>query len=425
MRLGSGTPHAWLTVGLLTVVGGLNYLDRLMVTTMRQSIVTAIPMTDRQFGLLTTSFLFVYAFCSPLVGFLADRVSRSRVIIGSLFVWSLVTCLTAYATTYEQLVTARALMGVSEACYLPAALALIVDYHRGPTRSLAVGVHLCGLMIGAALGGFGGVLADLQDWRLPFQLFGLVGIAYAMVLVFILRDPRGLQLVANESDTPPSRSGFGTTIVALLSKPAFIFALTSFCLISLANWAVTGWMPTYLAEQFGLTQGKAGLSATSYINMAALVGLLLGGAWADRWSLKNERGRVLVPVIGLFIAAPAILLAATTSVLPTALIGLTVYGLTRSFVDTNMMPILCLIVPERYTATAYGVLNFGACLVGGITIYIGGALRDADVNVRNVFQFGAGCVLACAVLLALIKPASIREPESEELGTVQPKANLD
>ena len=130
--------RAWLVVGILWVVGCLNYLDRVMITTMRQSLTDAIPMTDAQFGLLTSVFLWIYAVLSPIAGFLADRFNRSRVIIISLFAWSVITWLTAHATTFNQLLLTRALMGVSEACYIPAALALIADYHRGPTRSLAV-----------------------------------------------------------------------------------------------------------------------------------------------------------------------------------------------------------------------------------------------------------------------------------------------
>ena len=79
--------RAWLTVGLLWVVGCLNYLDRVMITTMRGSLKEAIPMTEAQFGLLTTVFLLVYAVLSPFAGFLADRFNRSRVIIVSLFVF--------------------------------------------------------------------------------------------------------------------------------------------------------------------------------------------------------------------------------------------------------------------------------------------------------------------------------------------------
>src|SRR6185436_3333637 len=152
--------RAWLAVALLCVVGCLNYLDRIMLVTMRSSVVAAVPMTEAQFGLLTSIFLWVYGVLSPFAGFLADRFSRSRVIIASLFIWSFVTWMTAHAQTYNELLLARALMGISEACYIPAALALIADFHRGPTRSLAIGVHMAGIMIGQGLGGVGGWLAE-------------------------------------------------------------------------------------------------------------------------------------------------------------------------------------------------------------------------------------------------------------------------
>ena len=184
----STIPGAWLVVALLCFVGCLNYLDRIMITTMRTSIVEAIPMTDAQFGLLTSVFLWIYGLLSPFAGFLADRYSRSRVIIVSLFVWSLVTWLTGHAKTFEQLLATRALMGISEACYIPAALALIVDYHRGPTRSLATGIHLAGIMVGQSMGFVGGWIAEDHNWTTAFLVFGIVGIVYSLVLAFTLKD---------------------------------------------------------------------------------------------------------------------------------------------------------------------------------------------------------------------------------------------
>jgi predicted MFS family arabinose efflux permease len=182
-------PRAWLIVGVLWVVAALNYLDRIMITTMRDSLTQAVPMTDAQFGLLTSVFLWVYGLLSPLAGFLADRFNRSRLIVLSLLIWSLLTWLTGHARNFEELLVVRALMGLSEAAYLPAALALIADYHRGDTRSLATGVHMTGLSVGTGLAGIGGWLAEKQGWRFAFDVFGWLGVAYAVVLWFVLRDP--------------------------------------------------------------------------------------------------------------------------------------------------------------------------------------------------------------------------------------------
>jgi len=128
---GNSLPRgAWLVVMFLFIVGALNYIDRNMLTTMRFSIVDSIPMSDAQFGLLTSVFLWVYGLMSPLAGYLADKFKRSHIIIFSLLIWSLVTWMTGHATTFNQLLFSRALMGISEAFYMPAALALITDYHR-------------------------------------------------------------------------------------------------------------------------------------------------------------------------------------------------------------------------------------------------------------------------------------------------------
>ena len=407
-------PRAWLIVGLLWAVGCFNYLDRVMITTMRGSLVEAIPMSDAQFGLLTSIFLWVYGALSPFAGFLADRFNRSRVIIGSLFAWSAITWLTAHATTFGELLATRALMGVSEACYIPAALALIADYHRGTTRSLATGVHMSGIMVGAGLGGLGGWIAERQGWSHAFLIFGLAGIGYSVVLALLLRDaPNDDRTAAASTANAFANVRLGEALASLFGRRSFVIALAYWGLLGLAGWAVVGWMPTYLNEQFHLSQGVAGLSATGYIQGASLVGVLLGGWWADRWSRTNERGRVLVPFIGLLLAVPGILVASSVSVLPLALAGLVLFGVTKAFTDPNMMPILCSISDARFRATGYGVLNFFSCLIGGLSIYAGGALRDAHVNVRNIFFFGAFIAVVCATLLYFVKPqaaANVAKP---------------
>ena len=180
--------YPWIVVAILWVVSMLNYLDRLLLASMRDPIKESIPMTDAQFGLLTTVFLLVYGILSPFGGYFADRYSRKMVIVFSLFVWSCVTLWTGFVNSFGEMLTARAIMGISEACYMPAAVALITDYHKGRTRSLASGLLMSGLYAGMALGGAGGYIADFWGWRYGYHLFGSIGILYAIILYFILRD---------------------------------------------------------------------------------------------------------------------------------------------------------------------------------------------------------------------------------------------
>ncbi len=333
-------------------------------------------------------------------------------IVISLFAWSVVTWLTGHATTYGQLLTTRILMGITEACYIPAALALITDYHRGDTRSKAEGLHMSGIMVGAGLGGVGGWIAERHGWEHSFSIFGLVGIGYTVVVALLLRDaPRE----RSQDDTQTAEGALPSislwpAFVSLFSHRSFILALGYWGLLGLAGWAVVGWMPTYLNEQFKLSQGVAGLSSTGYLQAAMLCGVLVGGAWADRWFRTNRNGRIYVPFIGLCCAAPGVLLASNTNLLPVALLGLVVYGFARAFADSNMMPILCQVTDPRYRATGYGVLNLCGTIVGGITIYSGGALRDAQINVSLIFGFAAVSMLGCAALLWGIKKQSDSSP---------------
>jgi len=375
-------------------------------------------MTEAQFGLLTTAFLLVYALLSPVAGFLADRFGRSRVIVASLGVWSLVTWWTGEAKSYEHLLATRLLMGISEACFLPAALALVADYHRGRTRSLATGLVLGGVMIGGAMGGLGGWLAERRDWTYAFKVFGFGGVVLSLVLLFLLRDAPGGRAEAVNGGAPAVR--WGEALRSLVGNRAFLVVFFYWGLLGVAAWMIIGWMPTYLQEHFRLPQGEAGLIATGYVNAASLLGLVAGGAWSDRWSRTNPAACVHVTAIGLVVAVPAIACVAMTSSLGWAVGGLILYGLTVAFASGEMMPILCLILDPRYTATGFGVLNFFACAVGGATTYAGGAMRDARIDVSWLFLFGAAGILACAGLLLLIRPRPLPDAVSPQPARLVP-----
>lgn len=397
----SPLPRAWLVVALLWVVGCLNYLDRIMLTTMRDSIKAAIPMGDADFGALTMVFLLVYGVLSPLGGWCADRFSRSRVILISLGVWSLVTWATSYAQTYQQLLLTRALMGVSEACYIPAALALIADYHRGSTRSLATGIHMSGIYAGMALGGMGGWMADHHGWSSGFFTFGSFGVAYTLVLFALLRDvPKAQHANAGNAPVHPM-----DTIRALGSSVAFWIIALHWGLLGFAGWAFTTWMPTFLREHYHLSQTEAGFTATAYMQVAAFCGVLVGGAWADRWSRTQLRGRVRVPMIALTLASPFVFMTSHTEALWFAVVCMIAFGFARGCSDSNMMPILCQVAEPQHRATGYGILNFFSCCIGGSAAYLGGWLKERHVDLSLLLMGSAFGVLVSALLLALVKPA--------------------
>jgi len=364
----------------------------------------SFPITESQFGLLTSAFLWAYSLANPLGGFLADRFSRSWALVASMFTWSTVTWLCSYAQSFEQLLILRVLLGLSAAFNFSAGLALVSDYHHGPTRSLAIGIHNTGYTIGVALGGLGGVLADWRSWRFAFSLVGLAGMAYCGVIAVLLRD---LPREGHGEDAPhAARPGirFGEALRSLFSNGSFILVFVNMAFCGLISWVMLGWMPVYLQEHFHLTQGVAGLSATGYANVAGVPGMLIGGLWADRWSRTNRRARMYVPAIGLLLTVPGVFVAANTGILGLAVLGLILYRLFGAFTDANLMPALCEVVDRRYRATGYGVINMINAFVGGLGIYVAGVLRDRKFDPSIPFDFVALFLLVCAILFYFMKP---------------------
>ena len=198
--------YPWIVVALLWGVALLNYMDRQMLSTMKSAMMIDITELESatNFGRLMAVFLWIYGLMSPVAGMIADRINRKWLIVGSLFVWSFVTLMMGYSTDFNQIYILRAIMGVSEALYIPAGLSLITDYHQEKTRSLAVGIHMTGLYTGQALGGFGATIAGAYSWETTFHWFGIIGIAYSLVLILFLKEKKD-HTVANKLGTRPER----------------------------------------------------------------------------------------------------------------------------------------------------------------------------------------------------------------------------
>jgi MFS family permease len=394
--------YAWFVVAMLFPVALLNYLDRQMLATMKASMVGDIPTIANKadWGLILGSFKWTYAVLSPFGGYIADRLSRRWVITASLFVWSVVTWWTGHVSTFHELLAARALMGISEAFYIPAALALITEYHPGLTRSRAVGVHQTGIYIGQIIGGFAGYAADSPDhgWRWAFSTCGMLGIIYALPLLAALRDPP-------RASAEAARANQSSGVVSgLLLNRNFLLLVLYFTLPAIAGWVVRDWMPEILREKFNLGQGKAGVSAILFVQIASLCGALIGGTLADRWSRRTSRGRIYTSAIGMTLFLPALFGVGNAGTLGIAIIGLIIYGLGWGFFDCNNMPILCQIARPELRATGYGIMNLVSISCGGFGDWAFGALRDRHVPLNLIFGVFAGVALLSVFLVLLIKP---------------------
>mgnify|MGYP003335802696 CR=1 FL=1 len=392
---------AWAMVALLVPVAMLNYLDRQMLATMKTSMVADIVglQTDAQWGFVLACFKWVYAALSPVGGFIADRFSRRLVIATSLFAWSIVTWATGHVTSYEGLVATRALMGVSEAFYIPAALALIADFHAGPTRSRAVGIHQTGIYLGLILGGFAGYVADAPSlgWRWAFDAGGLVGVLYAVPLFFLLRDP------PRPADGKP-RATPATALRELLGNRDFLLLVLCFTLPAIAGWVIKDWMPVILKDRFGLSQGKAGTTAVLWVQVASIIGAVLGGIIADLWMRRTDRGRIYTSAVGMMLFLPALFGLGDPGTVTVAIVMLVMFGIGWGFFDCNNMPILSQVARPELRATGYGLMNLVSISFGGAGDWGFGLLQDRGVPLPLIFGGFAGLALVSVAIMLMIRP---------------------
>lgn len=403
--------YPWLVVALLWVVALLNYMDRQMLSTMQDAMKLDIVELQKAeaFGALMAVFLWIYGLVSPFAGVVADRVSRKKLVVGSLFVWSAVTYLMGYASDFTQLYWLRALMGVSEALYIPSALSLIADWHEGKSRSLAIGIHMTGLYVGQAVGGFGATIAATFSWHSTFYWFGIIGIAYSVVLALLLHDkPKAVDAVAASPNpaTLMKKESLWRGLSVVLSTWAFWVILIYFAVPSLPGWATKNWLPTLFADSLGLDMAQAGPMSTITIAASSFVGVLLGGVLSDKWVLRNIRGRIYTSAIGLGMTIPAlVLLGFGHSVVAVVGAGM-LFGIGFGMFDANNMPILCQIISAKYRATAYGIMNMVGVFAGAAVTQLLGKWTDGG-NLGMGFAVLGGIVIVALVLqLVCLRPTS-------------------
>ena len=401
-----------IVVGLLWLVALLNYMDRQMLSTMRPSMMIDIAelQTATNFGRLMAIFLWIYGFMSPLAGMIGDRVNRKWLIVGSLFVWSTVTLAMGYAQNFDQLYWLRALMGVSEALYIPAGLSLIADFHSSKTRSLAIGIHMTGLYMGQALGGFGATIAASFSWQSAFHSFGIIGIIYSVVLILFLREKKSSIEVTDKITI--ERPGFFKGLSLLFSNIAFWIIVFYFAVPSLPGWGIKNWLPTLFADNLNIDMSKAGPLSTITIAASSFLGVLFGGILSDRWVQKNIKGRIYTSAIGLGLTIPALLLIGYGHSLFHVIGSAFCFGFGFGMFDANNMPILCQFVSSKYRATAYGLMNMVGVFAGAFVTDWLGKSTDAG-NLGKSFA-----MLAAIVLAALIIQLSFLRPRVNDFDTV-------
>jgi MFS transporter, Spinster family, sphingosine-1-phosphate transporter len=388
--------YKWRLVAFLFFVAALNYGDRTATSAVFPLLRRDLGMSDLQLAAVGSFFLWSYAIGSPLAGYLADRISRSRLVAWSLGAWSLVTLATGMAPNAEILLATRALLGIAECLYLPAAIALLADHHPSETRATAMGLHIAGLSVGLVAGGaMAGYFGEHYGWRLSFYLLGGIGLVMAAAAPFVLRDaaPKSEEAAAGG---PPVSSNLSL----IVRIPSFWILLLQAMIVSIGTWIFFNWLPLYFNEAYHLSLAGAGFSAPLVIQGSGVAGVAFGGWFSDRVAGTQPARRMLAQSLFYFAAAPFLLAFLNRPVFPILIACIFCFSMLRALGGSNENAMLCDLLPPRLRSTAVGLTNAANTFAGGVGVLVAGYLKR-DYGLGGIFG-GISAIMALGALLLLI-----------------------
>ena len=385
---------AWALIGYLWVCYALNHADRQVVYSLFPALQKEFGYSDAVLGLTGALFLWVYGACSPFAGIAGDRFSKAALLAGSLGIWSTFTVLSGLSPNGAFLLVCRALLGVSESMFMPAAYALIAAAHGPQTRSRAIGIFATSQLVGVAVGGsLSGFVAQRFHWRVSFWLLGGAGIVFVWPLWrFLSRLPES---VSRNTGAEKARLG---TFFGLLRIPS-LRAVTLF--VSVATFGlflVYTWLPTFLYDKFHLTLARAAFEASVYPQIGTALGLLTGTALADRFFRRTAASRFWVIVAALFGATPCILLIGASLALESTRVSAMAFGFFSGCIVGNQAAAAFDVVPASLRASSVGVLNLLGALVSGFAPFLGGLARRT-IGVDRLMAFTSAVYAATGLVL--------------------------
>jgi MFS transporter, Spinster family, sphingosine-1-phosphate transporter len=301
-----------VTLWILLIVYIFNFIDRQIVNILAEPIARDLDLSDTQIGLMTgLAFALFYTALGLPIARYADRpgTNRPRLIAIALATWSLMTALCGLAQNFWQLLLARIGVGVGEAGCTPPAHSLISDMVPAEKRSSALAFYALGIPIGTLLGMMiGGFLADWVGWRQAFLVVGLPGIALAVVVVWLIKDPRQSMPVENVAAPTPEISMFAA-MAAVMKSRAFVLLVAAGSAAAFLAYGKVTWTTIFFQRTHELTPGEVGFWFGIVNGAAGILGTVAGGWLADRYGATNRRHVLTAPAIGMAIAVPIAFLA--------------------------------------------------------------------------------------------------------------------
>ena len=364
--------YKWWVVFMLWFVCFLNYADRQAISAIFPKLRQEFGFSPEQIGLIGSAFMWLYAFASPIAGFIGDRVRRKHLILGGCVFWSCITVLTGRCAKFWQFFLVRASEGFGEAFYFPASMSLVSDYHTPATRSKALSFHQSSVYIGTVMGSWiAALLAQYWGWRSGFYFFGSAGIMLALVLYVMLKEPaRGQSETMREGEAPAEPAVVVTlqetehaklplieALRIILAQPVAPLLMLAFLGANFVATIFLVWAPTFLVDKFHFQLATAGLSGTAFIHLTSALSAPLGGVLADHFSRRRFGGRMLVQAFGLLAGASFVFLVGSTQSIVTLLVTMTFFGFCKGLYDSNIFASLYDVVEPRARSTAAGLMN--------------------------------------------------------------------
>ena len=393
--------YKWEIIFLLWVAYFLNQADRQVFNTVLPHIQEFLGATDATMGLISTCFNLFFALTVPFAGYFADRLSRSKIIIFSVTLFSVATMFTGYASTVVLMIMMRSVAtGVGEAIFGPTYPAIIAEYHDSRTRARAMSIHQTAYYVGVIASGFlAGLVADKMGWQYSFLIFGAAGVVFAFVLLLRLRDKNTAQQKAEA--TQQSKPSFFEAMAAIFKVPTAVCMIFGFTSLIFVLTGYLTWMPKCLMETFDLSSASAGFNSMFWTHAAAFVGVLVAGSLSDKLAASKGGGknRLILQAGGLLLAAPCIVLMGVSKEIWVVYAALAGFGFFRAFFDANTYSILYDVISERYHSSASAVLQMFGFGMGSLAPLILGLMSPKLGLSGCIATLGAIWVVAGIVLL--------------------------
>lgn len=391
-------PYKWELVILLWIAFFFNQADRQIFNVVLPMIRDDLNLTDADMGLVASVLTLIYGLLVPVAGLLGDKISKKKIIIISLVVWSGATLLTGISTTLIELVFLRSIAtGGGEAFYSPSANAVISENHEENTRATALSIHQTALYIGIISSGYiAGALAEIYGWRHTFYLFGGFGILLGIVLYFRMKN----NVVVHRSfGSSVKNATVKEALVVFFKNPTAILLALAFAGMQFVGVGFLTWMPTYLHETFDFSLARSGFDSTFYHHVAAFIGVIGGARIADNLVKQHRKVRAIIQAVGLLLGAPFIYIMAKTDSILTIYVAMAFFGLFRGMYDSNIFATLYDVIEVRYRSAATGFMLMFAFIVGSTSPYLLGVLKpvlglsDGLASLSVVYLFAAICIL--------------------------------